>query len=57
MTTEELEEKLRGAAKEEQIKILRKIRAELLEEIHCKQQALDRLDYMLYEIKKNSGAI
>lgn len=39
--------------KEEQIRIIRKERGRLLEEIHGKQQLLDRLDYMLHEMKKN----
>ncbi len=38
----------------EQIRILRKYRYRLLEEIHGKQQALDQLDYLLYEIKKGA---
>ena len=38
--------------KEEQIRILRKQRYRLLEEIHCKQQFLDKLDYMIDRIKK-----
>lgn len=36
----------------EKMKILRKCRAELLEEIHRKQQFLDRIDYYIYELKK-----
>jgi len=39
--------------KEEQIRIIRKERGRLLEEIHGKQQLLDRLDYMLHEMKSN----
>lgn len=42
-------------SKEEQIKILRKQRFKLLDDIHEKQQSLDALDYMIGEIKK--GAI
>lgn len=42
-------------SKEEQIKILRKQRFKLLDDIHEKQQSLDALDYMISEIKK--GAI
>lgn len=38
--------------KEEKIKILRKSRVQLIDEIHGKQQLLDQLDYMLYEMKK-----
>lgn len=41
-----------GNTKEEQIRILRKNRAQLLEEIHGKQQLLDQLDYMLYQMKE-----
>ncbi len=38
--------------KEEKIRILRKQRCKLLEEIHSKQQSLDELDYMISEIRK-----
>lgn len=38
--------------KKDQIRILRKQRYQLLEEIHRKQQSLDRLDYMIDEIRK-----
>jgi len=48
--TKQIEEN--GRTKEEKIRILRKNRAQLLEEIHGKQQLLDQLDYMLYEMKK-----
>lgn len=41
-----------GKTKEEKIKLLRKSRVQLLDEIHRMQQLLDRLDYALYEIKK-----
>ncbi len=36
---------------EEQVRILRKCRYQLLDEIHGKQQSLDRLDYLIYKIK------
>lgn len=39
----------------EQIKLLNMRRADLLEDIHLKQKSLDRLDYMLYEIKNKGG--
>lgn len=39
-------------SKEEQIKILRKCRFKLLDDIHEKQQSLDELDYMIAEMKK-----
>ena len=55
MTLGEIEKLLNEKEKtrEEQIRIIRKVRGRLLEEIHGKQQLLDRLDYMLHEMKKN----
>lgn len=45
------------ADKTEQIRIIRKQRCELMEEIHRKQQCLDRIDYMVEQIRKGgSGA-
>lgn len=38
-----------------QIRLLNMSRADLLEDIHAKQKSLDRIDYMIYEIK-NKGA-
>ena len=54
MTLEEITKQLEknGNTKEEQIRIIRKSRAQLLDEIHGKQQLLDRLDYMLYQMKE-----
>ncbi len=37
---------------ETQIKMLRKFRYELLDEIHRKQQSLDAIDYMICKIKE-----
>lgn len=45
-------EKDGGNHKEERIQLLRKQRFGLLEEIHKKQQALDALDYMIDNIRK-----
>lgn len=55
MTLEEITKKINDntKSKEEQIRILRKGRAQLLEEIHVKQQQLDQIDYMLHKIKIN----
>ena len=54
MTLEDVTKQLEkyGNTKEEQIRIIRKSRAELLDEIHSKQQLLDQLDYMIHEIRK-----
>ena len=40
---------------EEQIRMLRKQRYELLDGIHEKQQMLDRIDYMIWEKKKGAA--
>lgn len=41
------------SSKQEQIKILRKQRYELLDDIHDKQQVLDELDYMIRKTKES----
>lgn len=56
MNTEDLKKYLRlcdGKEKntKEQIRMLRKQRCLLLDDIHCKQQVLDELDYMIVEAK------
>lgn len=40
------------ADKKEKIRLLRKQRCQLLDEIHGKQQSLDELDYMIEKIRK-----
>lgn len=44
-----------GADKKEKIRLLRKQRCRLLDEIHGKQQSLDELDYMIEKIKNLGG--
>lgn len=58
MTLEEIIKQVKenGKTKKEQIGILRKNRLQLLDEIHSKQQLLDQLDYMLYEVKQRKDA-
>ncbi|MDO4303058.1 MAG: hypothetical protein Q4D94_04025 [Bacillota bacterium] len=58
MTLEEVMKQIsgKGKTKEEQIKILRRNRMQLLDEIHCKQQLLDQLDYMIHEVKHHKDA-
>lgn len=43
--------------KQEKLRLLRKQRCKLLEEIHGKQQSLDELDYMIEKIKNFGGAL
>lgn len=43
----------RGAStKEEQIRLLKKLRYEKLDDIHDRQQHLDRIDYLIHTIKR-----
>lgn len=42
-------------AAEEQIRMLRRCRCQLLEEIHVKQRQLDQLDYWIHRIKSRTG--
>lgn len=43
---------MEGGNLENQINMLKKYRVELLDDIHLKQKQLDKLDYIIYEIKK-----
>lgn len=56
MTLSELETLLAepGRSDQERQRIIKLERCRLLDEIHLKQQQLDRLDYMLYKLK-NGG--
>lgn len=47
----------KGDTREEQIRLLRKFRFGLLEEIHGKQQELDQVDYLIHEIKEEENPI
>jgi hypothetical protein len=38
-----------------QIRMLRKYRYKLLDEVHEKQQSLDAIDYMICKIKEQQG--
>lgn len=42
----------KGSNKAERKAILKKLRFDLLEEIHSRQKLLDQLDYLIYEIDK-----
>ncbi len=48
----EAEAVLRCATPQEQIRLLRRARGPLLEEIHRRQQTLDRLDCLLYRLRQ-----
>ncbi len=52
MTITEITEMTQAGQKttEEKLLILKKVRASLLDELHCKQQLIDQVDYMIYEL-------
>lgn len=57
MTIEELNHFLQlfdpaAGTKEEQIRMLKKQRYQLLDDIHQRQRLLDRLDYLIHEMKR-----
>lgn len=39
--------------KDEQIRLLKKCRFRILDDIHAKQQSLDRIDYIIYTMKQD----
>ncbi len=54
-TEQEVLDFLSTASDREQIRLLRKNRSRLLEDIHDRQQTLDQLDYFIYQIRQNSS--
>ena len=58
-TNEEVEQYMRlvvaeDNTNEEQMQMLTRLRRKAMDEIHFKQKQLDRLDYLRYEIEKNT---
>ncbi|MCC8102264.1 MAG: hypothetical protein LIP11_08385 [Clostridiales bacterium] len=53
MTITEITELTESGEKtpEEKLMILKRIRGSLMDELHCKQQLVDQVDYMIYELK------
>lgn len=52
LSKEQIEEIVGCGDKEVQIRMLRKYRYQLLDEIHGKQQSLDEIDYMVRKMKE-----
>ena len=53
LTEQEVRAVLAAGSGEEQVRLLRRGRGRVLEDLHDKQQALDRLDYFIYQIRQN----
>lgn len=56
LTDREIQTVLSGTDAREQIRLLRNHRGPLLEEVHSAQQKLDRLDYLIYQIRNGNQA-
>lgn len=56
LTDREIQTVLSGTDPREQIRLLRNHRGPLLEEVHFAQQKLDRLDYLIYQIRNGNQA-
>ena len=54
ISKDQIEEIVRCDDKEIQVRMLRKYRYKLLDEIHRKQQSLDEIDYMVSKLKAQS---
>ena len=52
LSKEQIDEIIKCGDKEIQIRMLKKYRYQLLDEIHGKQQALDEIDYMVSKMKE-----
>ncbi|MCD8014671.1 MAG: hypothetical protein LUG99_16165 [Lachnospiraceae bacterium] len=54
MTITEITELTESGQKtaEEKLMILKRIRGNLMDELHCKQQLVDQVDYMIYKLKR-----
>lgn len=51
----QMKELMEGSRTEEnQLRLLKKWRFQMLDEIHGKQQSLDRLDYVIYKIREKN---
>ena len=56
LTESEIQSVLSSPVAEDQVRRLRRSRGRLLEDIHSRQQALDRLDYLIYQVRNGEQA-
>lgn len=56
MTLTEITELTESGQKttEEKLMLLKRIRGNLMDELHCKQQLVDQVDYIIYKLKKEN---
>ena len=53
LTEQEKQVVLSSTNPEERVRLLRRSRGRLLDDLHERQQTLDRLDYLIYQLRKN----
>ena len=52
LTKQEIQEVLSSTSSVEQIRLLRQGQGRILEELHDKQQALDKVDYFIHQLRQ-----
>ena len=52
LTKQEIQEVLSSTSNVEQIRLLRQGRSRILEDLHDKQQALDKVDYFIHQLRQ-----
>ena len=52
LTKQELQEILSSTSNTERIRLLRQGRGRILKELHDKQQALDKVDYFIHQLRQ-----
>ena len=56
LSNQEIQAVLAAGDNQQQIRLLRASRSRLLEDVHTAQQRLDRLDYFIYQLRKEETA-
>lgn len=52
LTEQEKQAVLSSTDQRERVRLLRRSRGRLLDDLHKRQQTLDRLDYLIYQLRK-----
>lgn len=52
LTKQEIQEVLSSASRVEQVRLLRKGRGRILDGLHDKQEALDKVDYFIHQLRQ-----
>lgn len=55
LTNQEIQEVLSSTSSVEQIRLLRQGRGRILEDLHDRQQALDKVDYFIHKLRQTGA--